>query len=54
MKLMTVVLHCKKLTERYDHIHTELKSHGVTDYSIITEFDADELKPCMISNFYVF
>lgn len=53
MKLMTVVLHCKKLTERYDHIHSELKSHGITDYSIITEFDADELKPCMISNFYV-
>lgn len=52
MNIITTVLHCKKLKERYGHIHNELERCGINDFTLFTDYDADELDNDIINYLY--
>lgn len=50
--IKTMVLHCKKLTDRKQNIINQLNKFNFTDYSFYDEYDGDELNDDIISQHY--
>jgi GR25 family glycosyltransferase involved in LPS biosynthesis len=47
------VVHCKSLTERREYLEPKLKELGINNSQWITDYDAAELSPEIIDNFYI-
>ncbi len=52
MNIKTYIPHYTKLTDRKEHITKELKSVGISDYEIITEFDKEDINEQVLKKYY--
>lgn len=49
----TIILHCKKLTERKQNMLNQMNKFGFTDYSFYENYDASELSENFINQHYI-
>lgn len=49
--IKTVILHCKTLSDRKQHMIHQMKKHAFTDYSFYEDFDGNELTDDIIKQY---
>ena len=51
--IQTVILHCKKLTDRKQNILDQMNKFGFSNYSFFEDFDANELTDHFVKSHYI-